>query len=120
TCALPICDFRCRYCMAEDMTFLPRSQVLSLEELTTIARVFRHLGGDKLRVTGGEPLIRRDVLRLFQNLGELGFTDLSLTTNGARLAELARPLVDAGVHRVNISLDSLQPERFRDITRTGD
>lgn len=114
------CDFRCRYCMAEDMTFLPRSQVLSLEELTTIARVFRHLGGDKLRVTGGEPLIRRDVLRLFQNLGELGFTDLSLTTNGARLAELARPLVEAGVHRVNISLDSLRPERFRDITRTGD
>lgn len=114
------CDFRCRYCMAEDMTFLPRSQVLSLEELTTIARVFRRLGGDKLRVTGGEPLIRRDVLRLFQNLGELGFTDLSLTTNGARLAELARPLVEAGVHRVNISLDSLRPERFRDITRTGD
>lgn len=114
------CDFRCRYCMAENMTFLPRSQVLSLEELTTVARVFRHLGGDKLRVTGGEPLIRRDVLHLFHNLGQLGFADLSLTTNGARLAELARPLVDAGVHRVNISLDSLQPERFRDITRTGD
>jgi cyclic pyranopterin phosphate synthase len=114
------CDFRCRYCMAEDMTFLPRSQVLSLEELTTIARVFRRLGGDKLRVTGGEPLVRRDVLRLFQKLGELGFADLSLTTNGARLAELARPLVEAGVHRVNISLDSLQAERFRDITRTGD
>jgi cyclic pyranopterin phosphate synthase len=106
--------------MAEDMTFLPRSQVLSLEELTTIARVFRRLGGDKLRVTGGEPLIRKDVLHLFQNLGRLGFADLSLTTNGSRLAALARPLVDAGVHRVNISLDSLRSERFRDITRTGD
>lgn len=114
------CDFRCRYCMAEDMTFLPRSQVLSLEELTAVARVFRNLGGDKLRVTGGEPLIRRDVLHLFQNLGQLGFADLSLTTNGSRLKELASPLVQAGVHRVNISLDSLQPERFRDITRTGD
>lgn len=114
------CDFRCRYCMAEDMTFLPRNQVLSLEELTTVARVFRHLGVDKLRVTGGEPLIRRDVLHLFQNLGRMGFRDLTLTTNGARLADFARPLVDAGVHRVNISLDSLKPERFRDITRTGD
>ncbi len=114
------CDFRCRYCMAEDMTFLPRDQVLSLEELAVVAKVFRQLGGDKLRVTGGEPLIRRDVLQLFQALGGLGFTDLSLTTNGARLKHFAQPLVDAGVHRVNISLDSLQPERFRDITRTGD
>lgn len=114
------CDFRCRYCMAEDMTFLPRDQVLSLEELATVGKVFRRLGGDKLRITGGEPLIRRDVLRLFQSLGQLGFADLSLTTNGARLTELAQPLVDAGVHRVNISLDSLQPDRFRDITRTGD
>ncbi|MCR6650823.1 MAG: GTP 3',8-cyclase MoaA [Cellvibrionaceae bacterium] len=114
------CDFRCRYCMAEDMTFLPRDQVLSLEELATVAKVFRRLGGDKLRITGGEPLIRRDVLRLFQSLGKLGFADLSLTTNGARLREFAQPLVDAGVHRVNISLDSLQPDRFRDITRTGD
>jgi cyclic pyranopterin phosphate synthase len=114
------CDFRCRYCMAEDMTFLPRDQVLSLEELAVVAKVFRQLGGDKLRVTGGEPLIRRDVLQLFQALGGLGFADLSLTTNGARLKDFAQPLVDAGVHRVNISLDSLQPERFRDITRTGD
>lgn len=106
--------------MAEDMIFLPRSQVLTLEELTIIGKVFRQLGGDKLRVTGGEPLIRRDVLHLFQNLGKLGFRDLSLTTNGARLALFAPQLVDAGVHRVNISLDSLRPERFRDITRTGD
>lgn len=114
------CDFRCRYCMAEEMTFLPRSQVLSLEELSTVARVFRTLGVDKLRVTGGEPLVRRDVMQLFRNLGRLGFRDLSLTTNGARLAQYAALLVDAGVHRVNISLDSLQPARFRDITRTGD
>jgi cyclic pyranopterin phosphate synthase len=114
------CDFRCRYCMAEDMTFLPRDQVLSLEELASIGKVFRRLGGDKLRITGGEPLIRRDVLQLFQSLGELGFADLSLTTNGARLRQFARPLVDAGVHRVNISLDSLLSERFRNITRTGD
>lgn len=114
------CDFRCRYCMAEEMTFLPRNQVLSLEELTVVARVFRQLGVDKLRVTGGEPLIRRDVMQLFQNLGRMGFRDLALTTNGARLAEFAQPLVDAGVHRVNISLDSLQSDRFRDITRTGD
>lgn len=114
------CDFRCRYCMAEDMTFLPRNQVLSLEELASIGKVFRRLGGDKLRITGGEPLIRRDVLQLFQSLGELGFADLSLTTNGARLRQFARPLVDAGVHRVNISLDSLLSERFRNITRTGD
>lgn len=114
------CDFRCRYCMAEEMTFLPRNQVLSLEEFTTVARVFRELGVDKLRVTGGEPLVRRDVLHLFQNLGRMGFADLSLTTNGARLAQYAGPLADAGVHRVNISLDSLQPARFRDITRTGD
>jgi len=114
------CDFRCRYCMAEDMTFLPRSQVLSLEELTLIAKVFRQLGGDKLRITGGEPLVRRDVLHLFQNVGRLGYRDLSLTTNGARLDQYAAALVDAGVHRVNISLDSLQPHRFHDITRTGD
>jgi GTP 3',8-cyclase len=114
------CDFRCRYCMAEEMTFLPRNQVLSLEELTVVARAFRQLGVDKLRVTGGEPLIRRDVLQLFQNLGRMGFRDLTVTTNGVRLIDFARPLVDAGVHRVNISLDSLRPERFRDITRTGD
>lgn len=113
------CDFRCQYCMAEEMSFLPRNQVLSLEELSTVAQTLRSLGVEKLRVTGGEPLIRKDVLTLFRNLGQMGFNDLSLTTNGARLTEYAEPLVRAGVHRVNISLDSLRPKRFHEITRTG-
>lgn len=113
------CDFRCVYCMAEDMTFLPRHQVLSLEELSQVASAFATLGVTKIKVTGGEPLIRRDVIELFQNLGRLGLKDLSLTTNGARLAEHAQALVAAGVHRVNISLDSLDPTNFRRMTRVG-
>lgn len=113
------CDFRCVYCMAEDMQFLPRDKVLSLEELTTIAKAFRSLGVDKLRMTGGEPLIRRDVIQLFQQIGQLGFKDLSLTTNGSHLDRYAQALVDAGVHRINISLDTLKPERFKHITRVG-
>lgn len=113
------CDFRCVYCMAEDMTFLPRSQVLSLEELATVALAFREMGVESLRVTGGEPLIRKDVLQLFTKLGAMGFADLSLTTNGARLDRYAQSLVDCGVHRVNISLDTLHPLRFREMTRTG-
>lgn len=113
------CDFRCVYCMAEDMQFLPREKVLSFEELNAVAKTFRDLGVERLRVTGGEPLIRKDVLQLFQTLGGLGFADLSLTTNGARLDRLAQPLVDAGVDRVNISLDSLQSQRFEQLTRTG-
>lgn len=114
------CDFRCVYCMSENMQFLPRSAVLTLEELIQVAASFRALGVDKLRITGGEPLIRRDVLQLFMALGKLHFDDLSLTTNGSRLTRLARPLVDAGVDRVNISLDSLQAQRFAQLTRTGD
>lgn len=106
--------------MAEEMSFLPRSQVLSLEELATVARAFRHLGVNKLRITGGEPLIRKDVVKLFQALGQLQFEDLSLTTNGAHLAQYAEHLVAAGVHRVNISLDSLRPQRFKELTRTGE
>lgn len=113
------CDFRCVYCMAEDMKFLPRQQVLSLEELAQVAASFRSLGVDRLRVTGGEPLVRRDVLQLFTALGKMQFEDLSLTTNGSRLEQFAQPLVEAGVHRVNISLDSLKPERFKQLTRTG-
>lgn len=113
------CDFRCVYCMSEDMQFLPRSEVLSLEELATVAAGFRASGVDKLRITGGEPLIRRDVIELFKALGNLQFKDLSLTTNGARLQRFAKPLVDAGVDRVNISLDSLQSQRFTQLTRTG-
>lgn len=115
------CDFRCVYCMAEDMTFLPRQQVLSLEELTQLGRVFVSLGVKKLRITGGEPLVRNNVLQLFQNLGGLaGLDELTLTTNGSQLTKLAQPLRDAGVKRINISLDSLQPERFKALTRTGD
>jgi GTP 3',8-cyclase len=114
------CDFRCVYCMAEQMQFLPRSQVLSLEELALVGRAFVELGVTKIRLTGGEPLVRNNVLQLAQNLGALdGLRELTLTTNGSRLPTHAVALRQAGVHRINISLDSLQPERFRAITRTG-
>ncbi|MGQ9426063.1 GTP 3',8-cyclase MoaA [Gilvimarinus sp. F26214L] len=114
------CDFRCVYCMNEEMTFLPRSQVLSLEELADIAAAFTELGVKKIRITGGEPLIRRDVLSLFRNLGELPLDELTLTTNGSHLERYAQDLRAAGVRRLNISLDSLQEDRFRDLTRVGD
>ncbi len=114
------CDLRCRYCMAEDMTFLPRAQILTLEEIATIARAFVELGVEKIRVTGGEPLVRRGALELLEELGTLPLKELVLTTNGMRLAECAERLVQAGVRRVNVSLDSLRPERFRHITRFGD
>lgn len=114
------CDFRCVYCMSEDMTFLPRAQVLDLEEVAEIAGAFVELGVTKLRITGGEPLVRRNILWLFERLGELdGLRDLTLTTNGSQLARFAPALEAAGVTRVNISLDSLRPERFHAITRTG-
>ena len=114
------CDLRCVYCMAEDMTFLPRAQVLTLEELARLGRCFTELGVTKLRVTGGEPLVRRDVLALFEALGALpGLKELTLTTNGTQLPRFAQALRDAGVRRVNISLDSLRPDRFRSITRNG-
>lgn len=114
------CDFRCVYCMAEDMEFLPRSRVLSLEEIATIAQAFTELGVRKIRITGGEPLVRRNVLSLFERLGALpGLHELVVTTNGSRLSEFALPLRRAGVRRVNISLDSLDAERFRRITRVG-
>jgi len=115
------CDLRCRYCMAEQMKFLPRSQILTLEELARLGQVFRGLGVTRIRVTGGEPLARSNVLSLFQALGRLsGLRDLTLTTNGTRLARFAAPLKDAGVTRINISLDSLRTDRFREITRVGD
>ncbi|MBK5938080.1 GTP 3',8-cyclase MoaA [Halochromatium roseum] len=115
------CDLRCVYCMAEDMTFLPRAQVLTLEEIARLGRCFTELGVTKLRVTGGEPLVRRDVITLFEALGPLpGLKDLTLTTNGTQLPRFADRLKAAGVTRINISLDSLQPERFRAITRKGD
>jgi len=115
------CDFRCTYCMAEEMTFLPRREVMSLEECLRVAEVFVSLGVTKLRVTGGEPLVRRDAMWLIERLGALpGLENLVLTTNGSQLDRFATPLRAAGVKRVNISLDSLNPERFRKITRIGD
>ncbi|WP_317622636.1 GTP 3',8-cyclase MoaA [Ketobacter sp.] len=115
------CDFRCVYCMAEEMTFLPRNQILSLEEIQRIARVFVALGVRKIRLTGGEPLVRRNVMSLVQQLGQLpGLDQLVMTTNGSQLATSAPLLKQAGVKRINVSLDSLNPERFRNLTRTGD
>ncbi len=115
------CDFRCIYCMAEQTTFLPRAQLLTLEEIATIAAAFVELGVTKIRVSGGEPLARANVMSLLTTLGGLpGLNELTLTTNGARLARYAQPLRAAGVRRLNISLDSLQPARFQAITRTGE
>ena len=114
------CDFRCVYCMTEEMTFLPRDQVLSLEELHTVAQAFTELGVNKIRLTGGEPLVRNNVMSLVERLGRLpGLKELLLTTNGAQLDKYAQPLREAGVNRINISLDSLDAERFRKISRTG-
>ncbi|BAU48890.1 molybdenum cofactor biosynthesis protein A [Sulfurifustis variabilis] len=115
------CDLRCVYCMSEDMTFLPRAQVLTLEELAFVARAFTELGVTKIRVTGGEPLVRRNVLWLLGEIGRLpALHELVLTTNGTQLEQMARPLRAAGVKRINISLDSLDPARFRRITRVGE
>ena len=115
------CDFRCIYCMAENMTFLPRQQLLTLEELERLARLFVANGVKKIRLTGGEPLVRSGVVGLCERLAAIpGLRELVMTTNGSQLAKLARPLAEAGVRRLNISLDSLQPERFQAITRTGE
>jgi cyclic pyranopterin phosphate synthase len=115
------CDFRCVYCMAEDMQFLPRSQILSLEQLYDISSAFVRLGVKKIRLTGGEPLVRNNMLQLVEQLGQLdGLEQLHLTTNGSRLDKFAKPLKAAGLSGINISLDSLQPERFKQLTRTGD
>jgi cyclic pyranopterin phosphate synthase len=115
------CDFRCTYCMAEKMHFLPRSEILTLEECLLIAKVFIGLGVDKIRLTGGEPLVRKDFLWLAGRIRSLdGLRELALTSNGSQLPELAVPLAQAGLDRVNISLDTLVPETFRSITRTGD
>ncbi|PHS69589.1 MAG: GTP 3',8-cyclase MoaA [Methylophaga sp.] len=117
------CDFRCVYCMDEEMTFMPRNQVLSLEEIVLILRAFCELGVEKVRITGGEPLVRRDVDWLFEQVGQLKQTtalkELTITTNGSQLTKYADSLVAAGVDRVNISLDSLNAQRFLELTRTG-
>ena len=118
------CDFRCVYCMSEDMTFLPKSDVLTLEELDRICSAFVSRGVRKLRMTGGEPLVRRDVMQLFHRLGRhlnSGHLDeLTLTTNGSQLGKYSVDLYAAGVRRINVSLDTLDPEKFRAITRRGD
>ena len=116
------CDLRCVYCMAEEMTFLPRKDVLSLEELDRLCSAFIRQGVRKLRITGGEPLVRRDVMKLFRSLGNRLGTDLdelTLTTNGTQLSKYARDLAAAGVKRINVSLDTLDPDRFTRITRWG-
>ena len=115
------CDLRCVYCMPEKMKFVPRSQLLTLEEMESIARSFISLGVDKIRITGGEPLVRRNILQLFRNLGEIEeLHDLTLTTNATQLKKYARPLKSAGVTRINVSLDTLSSIRFREMTRVGD
>jgi cyclic pyranopterin phosphate synthase len=115
------CDLRCVYCMSEDMEFVPRSQLLTLEELYRVAKNFVEMGVNKIRITGGEPLTRRGIMQLFQALGQLpGLNDLTLTTNGTQLSRYAKALKTAGVTRINISLDTLQADRFLAMTRTGD
>ena len=117
------CDFRCVYCMSEDMEFLPKKEVLSLEELDRLCNIFIDLGVKKLRITGGEPLVRKNIMQLFSNLGNKigqGLEELTLTTNGSQLALYAKDLFDNGVKRINVSLDSLDKNKFKKITRIGD
>ncbi|MCC6718405.1 MAG: GTP 3',8-cyclase MoaA [Acetobacteraceae bacterium] len=116
------CDLRCVYCMAEDMTFLPKAEILSLEELDRLCGAFIRLGTGKIRITGGEPLVRRDVMRLFDSLGARlgnGLRELTVTTNGTQLSRHADALAKAGVRRINVSLDTLVPEKFAAMTRWG-
>jgi GTP 3',8-cyclase len=117
------CDFRCSYCMSEHMTFLPKKDLLSLEELDRLCSAFVAKGVRKLRITGGEPLVRKNILWLFRALSRHlggGLDELTLTTNGSQLPKFAQELKDAGVRRINVSLDTLKPDRFKAITRWGD
>ncbi len=117
------CDLRCTYCMSDDMKFLPKAELLTLEELDRLCGAFIRLGTDKIRITGGEPLVRRDVQQLFRALGSRlgagGLRELTLTTNGTTLAQHADMLAASGVRRVNVSLDTLDPAKFAAITRRG-
>jgi len=117
------CDFRCAYCMAENMTFLPRRDLLTLEELDRLCSAFIEMGTRKIRITGGEPLVRRDIMGLFgslsRHLSAGTLEEITLTTNGSQLARFAGELASCGVRRINVSLDSLDPDRFRTITRRG-
>jgi cyclic pyranopterin phosphate synthase len=117
------CDFRCVYCMAEDMTFLPKAEVLSLEELDRLIKAFIRKGVRKLRLTGGEPLVRRGIMNLVESIGREigpgGLDELTLTTNGSQLKKHAEALAAAGVRRINVSLDTLDPQTFTALTRWG-
>ena len=115
------CDFRCTYCMNEEMKFLPKKDILSLEELNRLCDVFIDLGVKKLRITGGEPLVRKNVIQLFNKLGKKlghGLEELTLTTNGSQLANYAKNLFEYGVKRINVSLDTLDKNKFKKITKT--
>ena len=114
------CDFRCQYCMTEEMRFLPRKAVLSEDEIIRLASLFVDLGVEKIRLTGGEPLIRPDIVAIARRLHKIdGLKELVLTTNGSQLTTLAKPLVDAGVSRINVSLDTLCETQFSELSRTG-
>lgn len=114
------CDYRCVYCMAEDMVFLPRAQVLTLEESIEICKAFAELGVNKIRITGGEPLVRRGITTLFDQVGQIeSLNELTLTTNGSQLTKYAPELAQAGVKRINVSLDTLDSRQFTDLTRFG-
>jgi cyclic pyranopterin phosphate synthase len=118
------CDFRCVYCMAEHQTFLPKADLLSLEELERVCAAFIAKGVERIRITGGEPLVRRDAMRLFEGLGRRlgdgGLKELTLTTNGSQLARFASDLKQVGIKRINVSLDTRDAAKFRTITRWGD
>ena len=117
------CDFRCTYCMSENMQFLPKKDILTLEEIEDICNVFISLGTKKIRLTGGEPLVRKGIFELIRNLGKKignGLEELTITTNGSQLEKKAEELYDAGVRRLNVSLDHLNPDKFKEITRWGD
>ncbi|MEL7092163.1 MAG: radical SAM protein, partial [Pseudomonadota bacterium] len=117
------CDFRCVYCMSENMTFLPKKELLTLEELDRMCSTFIRLGVEKLRITGGEPLVRREIMTFFHRIGrhlETGaLKELTVTTNGSQLERFADDLYSAGVRRINVSLDTLDEQKFSDITRWG-
>src|SRR5690606_24885935 len=118
------CDFRCTYCMAEHMTFLPKKDLLTLEELDRLCTAFIDKGVRKLRLTGGEPLVRKNIMHLIRQLSrhlQSGALDeLTLTTNGSQLSRFADELAECGIRRINVSLDTLDPEKFHQITRWGD
>lgn len=114
------CNLRCVYCMEDDVVFLPRAEILTFEEIERVASVAHRLGVEAVRLTGGEPLLRKSIVDLVRRLAAIGFSDLSMTTNGVHLLPLAQDLADAGLTRINVSCDSLRPRRFAQIRRRGD